>query len=229
MDQVGTGENIMNVRPFSAIGQAFRKWKTRPTQLALFPNLKNAVVGLLHPPSKILRPHSCICKSKEGTVYLSKELRVMLEKFREPNKSITTAIHKVLDIVRRNKILIVVVQGEKIHCNMMKKIHQRNHVFCKMLQTMVSLDYCKEKCLAAPIVKEVLEKSKSDNEAEIVSLEKFLPPKIEHLRNPPKIQQDQPRVLSDYRCFSKIFEFCSKTVGVAMYQCYPSFLVRELK
>ena len=133
---------------------------------------------------------SCICKSNEGTVYISKELRATLRKYQEPHKPITTAIRKVLDIVEGNKVLVVVVQGRKIRCNKMKRIHEHNKVFCMMLGTIVSLDYCREKCPAAPIVREMFEKSKSEDATEVASLEKFLQPKIEHLRNPPKIEKD---------------------------------------
>lgn len=137
--------------------------------------------------TKISESRRIPSKRVQRTVYIPKQFYLRLEKYKEPHKSITTAIQKVLDMAEGGKVLVVVIQGRKIHCNKMKKISQPNKVFCKMLGTIASLDYCREKCLAAPIVKEVLEKSKSDNEAEIVPLEKFLPPKIEHLRNPPKI------------------------------------------
>lgn len=55
-----------------------------------------------------------------------------------------------------------------------------------MLETIVSVDYCMRKCPASPIVKELLEKSKCKKVTEMVSLEKFLPPKVEHLRHQPK-------------------------------------------
>jgi len=122
-------------------------------------------------------------------VYIPKQFYLRLEKYKEPHKSITTAIQKVLDMAEGGKVLVVVIQGRKIHCNKMKKIHQPNKVFCKMLGTIASLDYCREKCLAAPIVRELWKKPKSENATGMVPLEKFLPPKIEHLRNPPKIEK----------------------------------------
>lgn len=124
--------------------------------------------------------------SENGTIYLRKDLRAMLEKYREPHKPITTAIEKVIDMAEGNGILVVVVQGREIRCNRMKKLQQPNRVFCEMLGTIVSLDYCREKCPAAPIVGELSEKSKSKNVTGMVPLEKFLPPKLEHLRHPPK-------------------------------------------
>lgn len=105
-------------------------------------------------------------------MYIPKQFYARLEKYREPNKPITTAVQKVLDMVEGNNILVVVVQRGKIRCNKMKR-SQPNRIFCKILGTIVSPDYCREKCLAAPIVKEVLEDSKSKEATGVASLEKF--------------------------------------------------------
>jgi len=118
-------------------------------------------------------------------VYIPKQFYARLEKYREPNKPMTTAVQKILDMVEGNNILVVVVQRGKIRCNKMKR-SQPNRIFCKILGTIVSSHYCREKCLAAPIVKEVLENSKSKKATGVASLEKFLPPNFEHLRHPPR-------------------------------------------
>ena len=63
-----------------------------------------------------------------------------------------------------------------------------------MLETIVSKDYCMTKCIAAPIIKKLLEEAeppKSGNE-KTATLASFLEtPKLEHLRHQPKIEKDR--------------------------------------
>jgi hypothetical protein len=56
-------------------------------------------------------------KPKKGPVHIHAKLRARLEKYREPNSNINSAIKKVLGIIEGNQILIVVKQGKKIFCN----------------------------------------------------------------------------------------------------------------
>jgi len=129
-------------------------------------------------------------KVKGKTIYIPKKIFAKLESYREPNKPITTSIEKLFDIAERREFLVVAAlirrNRVKVLCNKMKATHQHNRVYCKMLETLVSVDYCMRKCPASPIVNELLEKSKCKHETGTVSLEKFLPPKVEHPRNPPK-------------------------------------------
>lgn len=126
----------------------------------------------------------------QRTTYIPKELYKRLEKYREPNKRIITAIEKLLDIAEKRETLVVAVQDGKINCNKMKAIQQHNRAYCRILETIVSKGYCLTKCVVAPILKELLEKaepSKGDK-LETTTLENFhQTPKLEHLAYPPKI------------------------------------------
>ena len=130
----------------------------------------------------------------QRTTYIPKELYRRLEKYREPNRRVITAIEKLLDIAERRETLVVAVRSGKIHCNKMKEIRQPNRVYCKMLETIVSKDYCMTKCIVAPIIEELLEEaepSKRGNE-KTATLASFLEtPKLEHLRYPPRIEKDR--------------------------------------
>lgn len=133
-------------------------------------------------------------KQAQRTTYIPKELYVRLEKYREPNKSIITAIRKLVDIAERREILVVVIMGGNINCSKMKSVQQRSRVYCGILETIVSKDYCMTKCIAAPIIEKLLEEteaSKSDNEKTAILANFLETPKLEHLRCPPKIEKDR--------------------------------------
>ncbi|KPV61838.1 MAG: hypothetical protein AOA65_2174 [Candidatus Bathyarchaeota archaeon BA1] len=106
-------------------------------------------------------------------------------KYRGPNEPITKSIERLLTIANKRAFLVVAVfiQRNKVKalCNKMKTQHQRNKVYCRILENIISIDYCMTKCPAAPIAKELLERSKDlepKNAIETpVTLENFLPPK----------------------------------------------------
>jgi len=129
--------------------------------------------------------------SKKGTFYIDKKLYAKLEKYQEPGKSIVTAIQKVLDIAENRETVVAVINQGVINCNKMKHLPEPNRVYCKMLETMVSKEYCIRKCIIAPQIEE-LSKNIERPKTKTAPLENFLlTPKIEHLRNPPKIQKDR--------------------------------------
>lgn len=140
--------------------------------------------------SKLARTKAKALRNVQRTTYIPKELYAKLEKYREPNKRIITAIRKLVDIAERRETLVVVILGGKINCNKMKSIQQHNRVYCRMLETIVSKDYCMTKCIVAPILNELLEEAESSKggKAKTATLASFLEtPKLEHLAYPPRI------------------------------------------
>jgi len=154
-------------------------------------------------------------KGKRATIYVGVELYERLEKYQEPCKSIVTAVEKLLDIVEKRETIVVIMNRGEISCNRMKRLREPNRVYCRMLETIVTKEYCTQKCIVAPHIEELSKRTEQSKTKATPSLDSFLQlPKIEHLRTPPKIEKDRCRSCWVFGVFLRFLECCSKTVGL---------------
>ena len=149
-------------------------------------------------------------RAKKLTLYVTVDTGKRLEKLQEPGKKLLTAIVKALDIVEGRETIVAVVSQGHIRCNKMQNIGKPDRFNCSMLGAPVSEEYCLEKCIVADQLK-ILGKT------EVIHLfpvrkQNTISPKNEHLRTPPRNEQDLCG--SCWKCgeFLGTSSGCSKTV-----------------